>query len=117
MAGRERAQELKVGALILLALALCGGFVAVLGSFSLARGGRLQVDFDFSGNLQTGAPVKISGIKVGKVEEVAFLGGKLDEKVGRRVQVRVRAWIEDRARESIRQDAEVFVNTSGVLGE
>jgi phospholipid/cholesterol/gamma-HCH transport system substrate-binding protein len=33
------------------------------------------------------------------------------------VQVRVTAWIEDRARDSIRKDAEFFINTAGVLGE
>jgi phospholipid/cholesterol/gamma-HCH transport system substrate-binding protein len=33
------------------------------------------------------------------------------------VQVRVQLWIENRARDSIRQDAELFINTAGVLGE
>jgi phospholipid/cholesterol/gamma-HCH transport system substrate-binding protein len=33
------------------------------------------------------------------------------------VQVRVTAWIEDRVRDSIRSDAEFFINTAGVLGE
>jgi phospholipid/cholesterol/gamma-HCH transport system substrate-binding protein len=33
------------------------------------------------------------------------------------VYVRVEAWIENRARQSIRQDAEFFINTAGVLGE
>jgi phospholipid/cholesterol/gamma-HCH transport system substrate-binding protein len=33
------------------------------------------------------------------------------------VQVRVELWIENRARDSIRQDAEMFINTAGVLGE
>ncbi len=113
----ERALQIRVGLLIVVALALLAGFIALLGAFSLSGGQRLAVDFDFSGNLQAGAPVKISGIKVGKVEEVAFLGGKLDERVKRRVQVRATVWIEDRARESVRENAEFFVNTAGVLGE
>ncbi|MSP60517.1 MAG: MCE family protein [Myxococcales bacterium] len=117
MASSERGLQLKVGALILVAVLLLGGFIVLLGSVSFSSGQRLRVDFDFSGNLQAGAPVKISGIKVGKVEEVAFFGGKMDEQVGRRVQVRATVWVEDRARESIRQDAEFFVNTAGVLGE
>ena len=33
------------------------------------------------------------------------------------MQVRVTAWIEDRAHDSIRGDAEFFINTAGVLGE
>jgi phospholipid/cholesterol/gamma-HCH transport system substrate-binding protein len=109
--------ELKVGALILLSVALLGGFVALLGNFSLRGGHRIYVDFDFSGNIQSGAAVKISGIKVGKIEEVRFLGGQLDPQTNRRVQVRIVAWIEDRVKDAVRKNAEFFVNTQGVLGE
>src|SRR5688572_16526822 len=112
-----RALEIKVGLLIVVAAAVLAGFVFVLGSFSVGEGYKLYVDFNFSGNIQPGAPVKVSGIKVGKVEDVLFLGGRLDEKSGRRVQVRVVVWVEDRVKEAIRADAEFFVNTQGVLGE
>ena len=114
---RERGLEFKVGLLIIIAAVILAGFVFVLGNFSLSSGFTIYVDYDYSGNLQPGAPVKVAGIKVGKIEDVAFLGGKLDEKTGRRVYVRVEAWIEDRARQSIRRDAEFFINTAGVLGE
>ena len=112
-----RSLELKVGALILLSLALLAGFVILLGNFSLRGGWRIHVNFGFSGNLQSGAAVKISGIKVGKVEEVKFLGGQEDAKTHKRVYVQVTAFVEDRVREAIRQNAEFFVNTQGVLGE
>jgi phospholipid/cholesterol/gamma-HCH transport system substrate-binding protein len=112
-----RKLELKVGMLILASLVLLGGFVLMLGNFSLRGGFRINVDFNFSGNIQSGAAVKLSGIKVGKVEDVKFLGGKLDEKTGKRVYVRVVAFVEDRVKESIRKNAEFFVNTQGVLGE
>lgn len=112
-----RALEFKVGLLIATAIVILGGFVFVLGNFSLGDGYRLYVDFNFSGAIQPGAPVKVSGIKVGKVEDVLFLGGQLDEKTQRRVQVRLRIWVEERVREAIRADAEFFVNTQGVLGE
>lgn len=114
---RERGLEFKVGLLIIVAAVILAGFVFVLGNFSLARGFTIYVDYDYSGNLQPGAPVKVAGIKVGKIEDVRFLGGALDEASGRRVYVRVEAWIEDRARSSIRRDAEFFINTAGVLGE
>jgi phospholipid/cholesterol/gamma-HCH transport system substrate-binding protein len=114
---RERGLELKVGILILIAAAILAGFVYVLGNFSLSSGFTLYVDYDYSGSLQPGAPVKVAGIKVGKVRKVEFLGGAMDPKTNRRVEVRVEAWIEDRAHDSIRQDAEFFINTAGVLGE
>jgi phospholipid/cholesterol/gamma-HCH transport system substrate-binding protein len=114
---KENDLELKVGALILGALAILGVFFYALGNFSLGPGYTFYVDYRFSGNIQPGAPVKVSGIKVGKIEEVQFLGGKLDEKTGRRVQVRLKVWVQKRVTETIREDAEFFVNTAGVLGE
>lgn len=109
--------EYKVGALIVFSLVLLGGFLLLLGNFSLRGGYRIHIDYDFSGNLQSGAAVKISGIKVGKVEEVKYLGGQIDPDTGKRVQVRVTAWVEERVRQSIRKNAEFFINTQGVLGE
>jgi phospholipid/cholesterol/gamma-HCH transport system substrate-binding protein len=114
---RERGIEIKVGVMVVAALLLLGGFIVVLGNVSFAKGYRFYVDFNFSGNIQKGAPVKISGIKVGKVEEVLFLGGTIDPQTKRRVQVRLKVWVEARVREAIRQDADFFVNTQGVLGE
>jgi phospholipid/cholesterol/gamma-HCH transport system substrate-binding protein len=116
---RERGLEFKVGLLIIVAAVILAGFIFVLGNFSLASGYTIYVDYDYSGNLQEGAPVKVAGIKVGKVEDVSFRGGAIDPSTDppRRVYVRVTAWIEDRAKESIRRDAEVFINTAGVLGE
>jgi phospholipid/cholesterol/gamma-HCH transport system substrate-binding protein len=75
------------------------------------------VDYNFSGNVRPGAPVKVSGIKVGKVTDISFMGGKLDEKTGRRVYVRIELWVENRVKDSIKTDAEFFINTAGVLGE
>jgi phospholipid/cholesterol/gamma-HCH transport system substrate-binding protein len=114
---RERGLEFKVGILILASTAILVGFIFVLGNFTLRSGFEIQVDFNYIGSLQPGAPVKVSGIKVGKVKDVEFLGGKLDPKTNQRVQVRITAWLEDRVRESVRSDAEFFINTSGVLGE
>jgi len=114
---RERGLEWKVGLLILISSAILVGFIFVLGNFSLRPGFTIYVDFEYVGALQPGAPIKVSGIKVGKVKEVDFRGGAVDPVLGKRVQVRVAAWIEDRVADSIRGDAEFFINTAGVLGE
>jgi phospholipid/cholesterol/gamma-HCH transport system substrate-binding protein len=114
---RERGLEFKVGLLILVSSAILVGFLFVLGNFSLRSGFLIHVDYDYIGSLQPGAPVKLSGIKVGKVKAVELFGGREDPAIGKRVQVRVTAWVEDRARDSIRGDAEFFINTAGVLGE
>jgi phospholipid/cholesterol/gamma-HCH transport system substrate-binding protein len=114
---RERGLEWKVGLLILISSAILVGFIFVLGNFSFRPGYTFYVDFDYVGALQPGAPIKVSGIKVGKVKDIEFRGGAVDPALGKRVQVRVAAWIEDRVQESIRSDAEFFINTAGVLGE
>lgn len=114
---RKAGLELRVGALIVVSLAMLISFIVVLGSFSLRSGYSFQVDFAFSGSIKPGAPVKVSGIQMGRIEDVEFMGGKIDPTTGRRVQVRLEVWVEDRVRDTIRQDAEFFINTAGVLGE
>jgi phospholipid/cholesterol/gamma-HCH transport system substrate-binding protein len=114
---RERGLEFKVGLLLLVAGAILAGFIFVLGNFNLGSGFTIKVQYQYSGNLQEGAPVKVAGIKVGKVESVHFVGGKELDARGRRVQVVVVAWVDNKAKESIRQDARFFINTAGVLGE
>ncbi len=113
----KRATEIKVGLLVLLSGAILAGFVFILGNFSTQKGFTFYVDFNFVGNLAKGAPVKVSGIKVGKIQEIRFLAGTYDPKVKRRVYVRLKVWVEDRARKAIRTDSEFYINTEGVLGE
>ncbi|HEY0189973.1 MAG TPA: MlaD family protein, partial [Kofleriaceae bacterium] len=114
---RERGLEFKVGLLMAGAAAILVVLIFVLGNFSLRSGFELRIDYDYIGSLAAGAPVKLSGIKVGKVESVELFGGRIDPAVKGRVQVRVTAWIEDRVADAIRGDAEFFINTAGVLGE
>src|SRR5262245_49921678 len=110
---KERGLEFKVGLLIIVSAVILVGFIFVLGNFSLSDGFTIHVQYSYSGNLQEGAPVKVAGIKVGKVENVRFVGGKETDAKGERVQVVVDAWVENRARDSIRSDAEFFINTAG----
>jgi phospholipid/cholesterol/gamma-HCH transport system substrate-binding protein len=103
--------------LVLSSLAILGGFIFALGHFSASSGQVFYVDFKFVGNLPAGAPVKVSGIKIGKVKEIQFLAGKYDAKLKRRVYVRLKVWVENRALKAIRTDSNFYINTQGVLGE
>ena len=114
---RERGLEFKVGLLIAVSSAILVGLIFILGNYSLRSGFEIHVDYDYVGSLQPGAPVKLSGIKVGKVKAVELRGGQIDPVIHERVQVRVTAWVEDRVGDAIRRDAEFFINTAGVLGE
>jgi phospholipid/cholesterol/gamma-HCH transport system substrate-binding protein len=113
---QERSLELKVGALILISLAILGGFILIMGGLNLKRTYTVYVDFDNPGSLQSGAPVRIAGVKVGDVESLQFLGKK-DPVTGRRVLVRTKLSIEQRVKDSIHSDADFYVTAQGVLGE
>jgi phospholipid/cholesterol/gamma-HCH transport system substrate-binding protein len=114
---QERSIEVKVGIVILVALVILGAFVLVMSGLSLEKTFDIFVDFDNPGGLQSGAPVRIAGVKVGKVSELEFHGGRIDPKVNRRTLVRARVSIYRKMHESIREDAAFYVTTQGVLGE
>ena len=113
----ERSIEVKVGVLILLSLGILGAFVLILGGLSLQSTYPLYVDFDNPGGLQTGAPVRIAGVKVGKVDALEFRGGTIDPQTGRRTLVRAKLAVEQSVKNAIREDALFYVTTQGVLGE
>jgi hypothetical protein len=73
----------------------------VLGNFSLRSGFTIDEIYEFSGNIHPGAPVKVSGIKVGKVEDVSSWAASSTRRP-RRVYVRVEAWVENRRNRSAR---------------
>ncbi len=113
----ERSIEVKVGVLILISLVILGAFILVMGGLSFEKTYKVYVDFDNPGGLQSGAAVKMAGIKVGSVKELKFQGGRIDEKTGRRTLVRVTANVELKYKDAIHDDADFYVTTQGVLGE
>jgi phospholipid/cholesterol/gamma-HCH transport system substrate-binding protein len=112
-----RSIEVKVGALILVSLGILGAFVLVLAGISFEKTYTVYVDFDNPGGLQSGAAVRIAGVKVGSVRALEFLGDRVDPKTGRRVLVRAQVAIEQRVKDAIHDDADFYVTTEGVLGE
>lgn len=113
----SRSIEVKVGVLILTALGLLAAFILVMGGINFQPTYDLYVEFDNPGGLQTGAPVKIAGVKVGKIEEIQFRGGKADESGKRQPLVRIKISVEKRYKDSIYENSLFYVTTQGVLGE
>jgi phospholipid/cholesterol/gamma-HCH transport system substrate-binding protein len=114
---QEKSIEVKVGVLILISVGILAAFILVMGGLNFEKTYEIFVDFDNPGGLQTGAPVRIAGVKVGKVKSMAFMGGIVDPKTNRRTLVRVDLAIEHRVKEAIHEDADFYVTTQGVLGE
>src|SRR5690606_27558546 len=113
----ERGIEVKVGILITVCVGLLVAFVMLLGDFGVAGGAPLYLDVPTSADLKPGAPVKVAGVPAGKVMEVAYRGGALDEKTGRRVYVRVKLEVDEQKLATIYEDASFYITTQGVLGE
>ncbi|MBX3234499.1 MAG: MCE family protein [Labilithrix sp.] len=114
---QEKSIEVKVGVLILVSLGILAAFVLIMGGLSFEKTYTVFVDFDNPGGLQSGAPVRVAGVKCGKVKELSFMGGKIDPKTNRRTLVRAKIEIEQRVKESIHDDADFYITTQGVLGE
>ncbi|MBW2529501.1 MAG: MCE family protein [Deltaproteobacteria bacterium] len=113
-----RSIEVKVGFLILLCLALLAGMVLVMGGISFEPTYTVLVGFDDPGGLQSGAPVKIAGVQVGKVDSMEFVGGgPAPEGDERLPMVRARVHLEKRYDQSIRDNSVFYITTQGVLGE
>lgn len=110
--------EVKVGMLILVAISILAGFVLIMGGINFQPTYGIFVDFDNPGGLQTGAPLKIAGVKVGTVSEVQFRGATPAAQGPRREPlVRLRVAVERRYRDAIHENAVFYVTTQGVLGE
>jgi phospholipid/cholesterol/gamma-HCH transport system substrate-binding protein len=112
-----RSIEVKVGLLILTAVVLLTGFILIMGGISFEPTFELIVGFDNPGGLQSGAPVKIAGVKVGKVTEIVFNPepGKGDAATDALVYAHIT--IEQRHRRNVHTNAQFYVTTQGVLGE
>jgi phospholipid/cholesterol/gamma-HCH transport system substrate-binding protein len=113
-----RSMEVKVGGLILAAATLLVIFLLLLGDVRCGDRIYLFADFPNSGDLKAGAPVKISGVTVGKVASVELLGGAAragDAKAA--VVVRTTLHINAEPAAMLRQDARFYISSLGVLGE
>lgn len=113
----QRSMEMKVGGLILASLVLLVGFVVLMGGLSLQPTYRIYVEFDNPGGLQSGAPVRISGVRVGRVTAIEFRGGEADDKGKPVPPIRVIADLEAQHKKAIHEDAKFYVTAQGVLGE
>lgn len=71
----------------------------------------VTVLFDKVGGLTEGAPVRLSGVNVGLVDTIGFLG---EEVMGRGIEVRLSVY--RKFEEQVRRSTRVSVQTEGVLG-
>ncbi len=111
---------------MLSGVALLVTFLLLLGDFSLQSTIKQYADFAFSGGVQVGAPVKMSGIKIGRVSALDLLTDDSSPKpalstgaLGQLAKPLVRATlsINEEAAHLFTKTTRLAVGTEGLIGE
>lgn len=109
--------ETKVGLLFVVSIALVAIFAWYLGALNpFARANEIYVGYNFAGGIETGSPVRVMGIKVGKVTGIEF-DPNMKTLGGEEVKLRLKISISKDAWPTVRKDSKVFINLAGVIGE
>lgn len=110
---RKVGRELKVGLLVLAAVAVLALSVFLIGDRNnlFARKNSYYIDFQNASGVRTGNPVQLNGVDAGTVEEVL-----LPEDPAKRF---IRVWItvERRYADRVRADTRARIKTLGLLGD
>ena len=109
----ERQMQLRIGILVLVALALFAGFVLSVGSRSQLFEERysLWTAFTSAEGLAAGSPVRLGGVPVGSVTRIDFGRDPKDRRIA------VTLSVEQRVREKIRVDSVATIGTIGLVGD
>ncbi len=109
--------ETKVGLLSIvgvMTLILFGYWVGLYDPFSNRQ--ELHVMYNYAGGIDVGSPVRVMGIKVGKVKAIEFKPG-FKTPSGEEVQLQITVVIDRAAWKSVREDSRFYINLAGVIGE
>ena len=120
-----KALKTRVIAFVAVAIVLLVALVWWVGDFSFAKRDSILVDFGYTGALQVGAPVRVSGINIGKVAEIRFFAENETPQtlahpaLGQTLPplVRVRLSVDSSAVARFRNDAQIYVGMNGFIGE
>lgn len=106
----NRANDFKVGLLVIVTVAFLLGLTYKVSKFSFHKSGyELKAAFIDSSGIEKNAPVRLSGVEAGKVKDIRLVYGPGG------THVLLTLWLDKTAR--VRQDSEAFVTTLGLMGE
>lgn len=104
--------ELKVGIFVFIGIIILTIIVFSISDFEIARGGYyLRAVFNFANGIETGAPVRVAGVKVGEVKDLRIVYSEENKQP----QVELLIWI--RKGIAIYANSVAYINTLGLLGE
>ncbi len=109
----EKSHELKVGLMILIGIIILVFAILSVGEQQgiLSDRYKLRVLMSRVNGLQTGAPVRLAGVRVGSVIGVQFASDLDDQKI------EVILEIDKKVQQRIREDSEAHIGTLGLLGD
>ncbi len=109
--------EAKVGIMFGVAIAAILAFAFLLGAVNpFSSGKEVKVAYNYAGGIEVGSPVRVMGIKVGKVKSITFQPDmKMPE--GEEVKLLVVITVSEDAWKTVRSDSQFFINLAGVIGE
>lgn len=109
--------ETKVGILFIGAIIMVIAFAYFLGVINpFSNSNELTVAFNFAGGIEVGSPVRVMGIKVGKVRSIQFSPDfKMPD--GEEVKLRIVIQVEKSAWKTLAKDSRFYINLAGVIGE
>lgn len=109
--------ETKVGLLAIISLGLILVFAWMMGMISpFSNAHDINVMYNYAGGIEEGSPVRVMGIKVGKVKKIQF-DPSFKFTNGEEVKLRLVVSVDKKAWSSIREDSKFFINLAGVIGE
>jgi phospholipid/cholesterol/gamma-HCH transport system substrate-binding protein len=123
--------EAKVGALVTSTVVIALGFAWLLGFRNpFLDQNYFYVSYNFAGGIDVGSHVRLSGIKVGKVEEIEFFAPSPADAVSQResgsadqtenlalTPVRLKISVRQAALPGIRKNSRFYINLAGLIGE
>jgi phospholipid/cholesterol/gamma-HCH transport system substrate-binding protein len=110
---KHTVQNVTVGAFVSVALAVLALTVFVIGQerSMFKRKTRLWTSFSDINGLVVGAPVRLAGVDVGRVQSIDF-ASELNQ-----LDARISLVIEDRYMGRVRSDSRAYIDSKGLLGD
>lgn len=109
--------ETKVGLLFISAFIMVAAFAYFLGAVTLfSNSNDLTVVYNFAGGIEVGSPVRVMGIKVGKVKSIDF-DPDFRLPSGEEVKLKLKISVDKKAWGALRTDSRFYINLAGVIGE
>lgn len=109
--------ETKVGMLFIGSVVMVAMFAFYLGAFNpFSNANELTVLYNFAGGIEVGSPVRVMGIKVGKVKTIEF-DPNAKAPNGEEAKLKLKITIDKNAWKTVRSDSKFFINLAGVIGE